>query len=261
MDSTDSVEDNKVQYGISEAQRRWIWENAVLSAPQGWHILVVVHVPLAVDQCRMESLLPAGEMLGRIEVERPDLQLVMVQSGHRHHDFQNLQNGVFHVITSADTIDSLYMRSPFVADASYREYGSLREQAIDYVSIASDWESVRMVRIGAGNNRIYHLRPIELAVGDSVTLSSSLSGKIVWDIYDGVGNEFDSRKMNGFWTLSRSVCDISDEGVVLATGGSDGAVGRSAENSAGAANVREAIAVARNQSGDCEFFAISVTEN
>lgn len=234
LDSTDSVRDGKNRYGIGEVQTEWVKDVALASLPEGWRLIVVVHVPLSKDQSRHQSLIDIRDLL-------PADSVLMVLSGHRHFDFQNYENGFYDIITACDTYSMAHFfgRSPFVSDASERFEGTLREQCFDYVSVSSDYKTIRMERIGAGNNRTYSLEKVTLAEGESACLSSSLEGEIEWMVYDGTGNATDNRE-NPYWIFSSTIVEIDGNGTVTAL-----------KNG-------EAIAVAIDRDGNNEYFCIQV---
>lgn len=204
LDTTDSVYDGRISYGIGAVQMRWIIENAILSAPEGWNIIFLSHCPMSKDHSKLPSQLKAGECIEALashsvfEFEgrtydfgkRPDLTVLMTQNGHRHGDIESVVGTVLTVMTSCDAKrDYQGFGTPLTGMAAPKKNGTTEEQTFDYVSISADKTLVSIIRIGAGHNRYVNVIPVKCAAGEKVKLSSRLKGKLQWAAYDGVGNK------------------------------------------------------------------------
>lgn len=72
-------------------------------------------------------------------------ELVCVISGHRHKDLNSVQENVLNIVTTGD---ALYRN-----DGYGRKAGTISEQAFDIFCIDYDANTIKTVRVGAGNNR------------------------------------------------------------------------------------------------------------
>lgn len=155
FDTTDKVQDDNMQSGLSDTQLRWIVENAVLSAPKGYKLVFLSHIPFigskekttsaAAALCAL-STHTAFELDGKTYdfANRPDLQLVCCVCGHRHSDYSKEFPGGQPQIN-------------VMADCNYenlrRTAGTVEEQSFDYISISKDGHTIHTVRIGKGEDR------------------------------------------------------------------------------------------------------------
>lgn len=213
MDTTDSVVDSKVNFGVGDTQLRWIFTKAMLGTPPGYGVVMLFHVPVSSDH--KVGLKVSGEVCRAIEAfasgrdfewkgERipfsnlRDVRLLYVQNGHRHFDYAQYHNGVLHVITSADTKGF--------------ESGT---NVFDRVRIDKDFSRIDMQRFGQGNDRRFNLVPIVLRKGESVRLESDVKG--IWSVRDGCGNVY-SKKLDGGrgkgWIFSTKIASVGGDGTV-----------------------------------------------
>lgn len=153
FDTTDSVQDDNMQSGISGTQLNWIFEKAVLGAPKGYGIVFVGHKPFLGES----DAEPARDALSAFSTHskyeyggcsfdfatRPDVNMVCVICGHKHNDYSyEFPGGQPQINVEADcNYESLG-----------RTKGTVEEQSFDYVSISKDGK-VRTVRIGKGEDR------------------------------------------------------------------------------------------------------------
>ena len=155
LETTDSVADNKVVYGMAERQLRWVAEEAILGAPAGTRFLFLSHVPPVnndvesinlvakeIEALASHGLFTLGQMTYDFS-KRPDLCVLGVVCGHRHLDsVTHFGDGLCQINVAADCN---YKR----LDAG----GTTDEQCFDYISISKDFQTIRIVRIGAGSDR------------------------------------------------------------------------------------------------------------
>lgn len=155
LDTTDDVVDNTIQYGMSERQKSWILNTAILAAPKGCKIVLVSHVPL-LGPLFKERKIPSLQGFNAILTDantfasRPDIQILFAISGHRHRDAADKDDGILQIITASDS----YHPSSKAAVQVNAPTGTLEEQCLDYVSISKDFKTIHLVRIGRGENRI-----------------------------------------------------------------------------------------------------------
>lgn len=258
FDTTDSVSDKLIVYGISTRQLKWVIENAILTTPQGWGIYFLSHVPAARDHNSIASILRAGDCIDALSshenfnldgrnydfAQRPDIQVLMMLSGHRHSDVESAIGSTFNILTSCDSKRTTYgLGMPLSGCSAPKVEDALGEQTFDYVSISKDKTIIRTVRLGDGNDRIFHIVPLECHTGTTVQLNPILKGHLKWAIYDGYGNktitDADGKR---YIEPSCAVAEMRKPGTVKTkqTGSS--------------------IAVAMNKSGVKEFFMLSVTD-
>lgn len=150
FDTTDSVRDDQKQDGLSDTQLKWIVEQAILGAPQGYGIVFVSHVPLLGEDERAQAknALEAFSAHSTFSLDgktydfasRPDLNMICMICGHKHRDYSfNFAGGQPQINVVADCN----------YDYLFKLKGTVEEQSFDYVSIAKDG-TVRTVRIGKG---------------------------------------------------------------------------------------------------------------
>lgn len=159
IESTDDVSDNNIVYGINDEQLRWIAQEAVLSAPKGYHIMFFSHVPPVQGSPR--SIAMVADLINALSSHktfkvgdktidfagRQDLSALGIVCGHKHNDYEMpLENGLYQINVAADCN---YYR--------LLSGGSLQEQSFEYFSISKDYKTIRTVKIGAGKDREYKL--------------------------------------------------------------------------------------------------------
>lgn len=160
LETTDSVSDNKVIYGMADRQLQWLAEEAILKAPRGTRFLFLSHVPPVTSDDesikRVATEIEALHAHGMFSVggrtydfsQRTDLGVLGIVCGHNHRDFETVFGGGLYQINVA-------------ADCNYKKLdalGTTDEQCFDYISISKDFKTIRIVRIGAGKDRKIRLR-------------------------------------------------------------------------------------------------------
>jgi hypothetical protein len=186
LDSTDSVSESRVKYGVSEHQRRW-FDMSVSSLPKGWSVMVLSHVPFAKDHTTHKSLVGVGDAISSLAHER---NVLLALCGHRHSDVESGISDVFQVITAADClVDMGRIQTPYSVKQPKKVAGTVSEHTIDYVSVSKDHSKVMMKRIGYGHDRLFNIKPIKGQVGATIQLKSALEGVVSWFAYDAEGSE------------------------------------------------------------------------
>lgn len=155
FDTSDKLQDDNMQDGISKTQRRWIIEQAVMGAPEGYRLMFFAHRPFLGESGKQQedvtaflSALSLHSTYEKGDVSydfgtRPDLELVGVMCGHKHTDYsKQFPGGQYQINVAADCF---YSRAG--------KMNTVEEQCFDYVSIAKDGHTIRTVRIGAGEDR------------------------------------------------------------------------------------------------------------
>ena len=233
-----------VTSGVSDTQMEWIFNEAVLNAPEGYKLFFLMHNSVGfyrndpMFKNLYDALLALSSHSSSQSYDfsiREDLSLLMVLGGHAHHDMQIGLGGVFYVQTASDACYEDFKRSPFADSSIQRTSGSIYEQAFDFVGISDDYETITMLRIGVGGYRRYHLKPIQMVPGDKLKLESDNAVK--WFCYDS-----ESRYESSTWTLYSDVATISADGTVTAAAPGD------------------AVVAAMDDDHNLELFYISVSE-
>lgn len=242
MDVYDQFQGSDVYWGVlpgvSQTQMDWVFGTAVMNAPENCKLVVLSHFapgfnPNVSVLSAALAALSAHEDYGTYSFSsRQDLKLILVLGGHQHHDMQLNRGGVWYVQTLSDACYPDFTRSPFAPSVT-RTFGTIYEQGLDYVSIASDLSTITMIRSGIGGNRLFNMQEIEIAEGQTVQLNSS--GASSWKAYDS-----SSTYSGGTWSLTTNVATVSSSGLV--TGVSEG----------------YAVVAARDASNNLELFKIKV---
>ena len=233
-----------VTSGVSTTQMDWIFNEAVLNAPEDYKLFFIMHNSVGFYRNdpmyknlydTLLALSSHGTCQSYDFSTREDLSLLMVLGGHAHHDMQIGLGGVFYVQTASDACYEDFKRSPFADSSIQRVSGSIYEQAFDYVGISEDYNTVTMVRTGVGGNRRFNLKPVPMIIGEKLKLESD--NAVQWFCYDS-----ESRYESSIWTLYSNVATVSADGTVTAAAPGD------------------AVVAAMDDDHNLEFFYISVTE-
>lgn len=234
IDSSDHIKDTSVGFGIADSisveQRRWLFRDAILGAPKKYSIVMVSHVPqfeYGTDSPTVEVIQGISAFSAHSSVvldgeeyrfdQRKDLKLLAVFSGHLHHDMQIYQNGALHVMMMGDVRYRDFRRDPFL-DADYtRKTGTVNAHAVDFVCVLKKQNALAAIRLGAGPDRLFHMSPIVLKVGDKyrLTFSPEVKRAVAYDAKaDFVKNE--TEKYSYIWKLNHSVVSVTEVGVITA---------------------------------------------
>jgi len=136
-------------------------------------------------------------------------------------------------------------------DLPVKERGTWAGQTFDAVQIDPLRGLVHFTRVGGGNDRTLHLRPLALRVGETARLDAShlpLSQRpgisVVWGSYDAdraVSRPNPARKYDRFTDYFHTVADIAPDGTLRAL------------------SPGEAVAVSRAADGVREYIPVTVT--
>lgn len=249
MDLYESYSGESTPWGVtsevSSLQMDWIFNEAVLNAPEGYGLFFMMHnsVGFYRTDTKFQELYDALSALSSHTSfhsydfsERADLKLLMVLGGHAHHDMQIALGGVFYVQTASDACYEDFKRSPFADTRIQRVSDSIYEHAFDYVGISEDFQTITMLRVGVGGNRRYNLEPIVMVPGESLKIESDNATE--WYCYDS-----ESIYESNTWTLGSNVATITSDGTVTAKTAGD------------------AVVVAMDDDHNLDIYYISVTED
>lgn len=208
FDSSDTIRNNRIRYGISETQINWVFDSAIASAPKDWKIMILSHIPFAADHTDVPSHLDAATRIANTD------NVLLCISGHRHSDMESGIGGVFQVLTAADClIDVGRTLCPYSQWAGKKVAGTVNEQTLDYVSISKDYTTITMKRIGYGHDRIFNIVPKKAKVGDVLEIKASAS-PVKWFAFDAQGNKTGEYREDGLreYFTSHLNASISEEG-------------------------------------------------
>ena len=194
-DTTDSVRTDRaywaVKYGMGERQLRWLAENALATIPDGWAALVMNHIPVAtIVSCEWDdvpalmapwrNLLEAYQNRGRASVGDREYDfsaaggfLLCDLTGHEHAERQTFQHGLWHITQPSDaayTADYRYGSAPWCKNLPERKKGTPWEQNFDAVHIDLKNRVLHFTRVGGGGNRVVHLDPVSVRVGETINM-------------------------------------------------------------------------------------------
>lgn len=223
-----------VKEGVSDQQLKWLTEEAMDKAPGGWSLVFAMHSAIGFEVETHKCYIPLVNAIETLPQRRPDLHVLMVLGGHRHHDMQTVRSAVWYVQIACDAPYADGTRSPFSPAGIQRKKDTPDEHAMDYVSISNNGKTVSMVRIGYGANRTYHLSPIEIKVGENLSMQGN--GIVNWVAYDAIGSKYKNKK----WQLSCDVAGITPDGQLF--GLSEG----------------ESVVVAIDSAGNQEYYYVKV---
>lgn len=238
LDTTDSIEDGRMLYGMSDRQLKWVSDTAVATVPEGWSLVFLSHVPLAPDHTTYESLLDGGRCISDAAESH---NVLFCLSGHRHSDMESGIGQIFQVLTESDCLeDNARTRTTYSSDPGKKKAGTVNEQSIDYVSISKDHKIVTMKRIGHGYDRVFNVQPLVVKTGSKLQLKAASSGKVNWFVFDAKGNKVGPYGADGYrdYVTSHKNASITSKGTVRAL------------------SVGMSIAVATYPDGTKEYFMI-----
>lgn len=194
-----NVDGNIAEYTISDAQIKWIVENAVLTIPDGWDFIFCMHEPIvpkldrsAGSWLKLRNLVKAinNKTTYNVGSKVYDLQnvaanVIVTMSGHEHVDGETFDEGVLHVTTNCDTFNADYRDSMFVGNVENRNGGTTTEQCFDIVNVNKDTHVVDCIRVGWGRNRRFHYNQIIIdTIGTQLQLPFTLANITSYKVVD-----------------------------------------------------------------------------
>ena len=192
-----------VRYGMKDAQLRWLASEAFATAPEGYGIAVMHHIPVtglvgnAGDEktfAPFRRLMEAYQNRGTFEVagERFDFaaakgRILIDLTGHHHCEMQTFQRGILHVTNPCDAAykDYIDRSKPWCGDLPEKRSGTPAEQTFDAVQFDRRGGLVHFTRVGGGQDRTIHLAPRTVRTGEEVRFEARhLRGDLTWGCYD-----------------------------------------------------------------------------
>ena len=244
MDSSDSVNAHyqgisNVLIEVSDKQMKWITEQAVMTTPSGYSIIVVIHVPIAklaaigtywskTSLVRVKNMLIAAKNRQPITIEKTDsgatgnvgtydfssfgANVLMVLSGHTHCDEQTYEGGVLFITSASDFVTNENTLSgidnAFDVNTPSRESNSIYEDLLNVLVADTGRNIVRLFRIGPGCDRVYNVTKHNVSVGGTIELTSQLTPTLEWFSYDATQKSGNSRPityMHDFASVNNGV--------------------------------------------------------
>lgn len=219
LETTDSTSAGNKPWGVQSTMRKtqvdWLFDTAVPSTPRRWSLVFISHIPFSSEFGGESDFTKVRSRIEAISSQRPDLKVLMVLSGHRHHDISFYENGILHVVTASDAYYQDFNRSPIHSQDPERQTGTPGEIAFDYVSIGK--RTIDMVRFGICSSRSFTLKPVTLKVGKRKKLSRLCPDAVSWMEYDSRGNQYvRGAGYTAIWKLSNKVATVGENGTVEA---------------------------------------------
>ena len=209
-DTTDSVRQAgdtpwAVDYGMHEPQLKWLAETALGGMESGWNAVLVHHVPMTTlvgaeesdikkhyaDFCNLCTTYQnrgVVELFGRkYDFSGARGRILMSITGHYHAERQTVRKGILHVTEPCDMRDAdyLYGGGKWCGELPEKEEGSIYEQTFDAVQLDTVRGIVHFTRVGGGQDRAIHTKPLKVKSGGRLALKSScLEGPVAWGCYD-----------------------------------------------------------------------------
>lgn len=240
-DSSDRASENPdtpwgVRYGMNETQLAWLASRAFATVPNGYSVVVIHHIPAAptlANAHEVEVLAPFRELMEAYqnrskvtlhgkEYDFADAKgrILLDLTGHRHGDRQTFHRGILHVTVACDAAYGDYTsRSPFCGTLPRKQPGTVYEQTLDAFHLDPANGLVHATRIGGGQNRVWHTRPLEAKSGSMLRLAATkLAGPVTWVCYDGDRAETDdaAKTAEAYVTFHRDHATVAADGTLSA---------------------------------------------
>ena len=242
-DTTDTVDPNRkfwaVVSGMHEKQLRWLADRAVSTIPDGWSAVVMHHIPITGcvgsdgDGAAFRvfrELLEAYQNRGTCTVCGKDYdfadaggRIFMDITGHHHAERQTFQKGILHVTEPCDAAygDYIVGSKPWCGDLPRKASGTVFEQTFDAVQIDPERDLAYFTRVGGGQDRIIHTKPVAVTIGRAKLFEATqLKGPLTWGCYDAdriVTKPNPNNRYNPLVGYANSVAVIDDTGMFSAT--------------------------------------------
>lgn len=111
-------------------------------------------------------------------------KVLLFISGHTHCDLQTIYGNIVHVCTTCDAHYNRTNQSWLGSNTYNRTIGTVNEQALEHVVIDKGNGDVYVTRIGGGFDRIFRAEKKIVAVNGTLSLTTTLSGEVIWDSYN-----------------------------------------------------------------------------
>ena len=241
-DTTDSITDSRpfwaVVSGMHDTQLLWLAERAFATIPAGWCAVVMHHIPVcgAVGSAGEAKLYAPFRQLmeayqnrgtwtcaGRMfDFSGAQGHIFLDITGHHHAERQTFHNGILHVTEPCDAAygDYIIGSAPWCGDLPRKQGGTINEQTFDAVQLDPASDLVYFTRVGGGQDRAIHAKPLTVAAGDTLKLDARmLSGPLTWGCYDADRITYTPNPRNRYVPLvsyHNDVATIAPDGTLTA---------------------------------------------
>ena len=240
-DSSDQASENPgvpwgVRAGMNETQLDWLASRAFAAVPAGYSVVVLQHIPAApplANSHEAKVLAPFRELMeayqsrGKVTLHGKEHdfadakgRILLDLTGHRHADQQTFRRGVLHVTVACDAAYRDYiLRSPFCGTLPEKQAGTVYEQTFDAFHLDPANGLVRATRVGGGQDRLWHTRPLEVEAGGTLRLAATkLAGPVTWACHDGGTAETDktAKTADTYTTFHQDHATIAADGTLSA---------------------------------------------
>lgn len=252
-----------VDSGIGNIQLRWLAENAVATLPDGWSAVVMNHIPLAQVvagageeklYAPFRSLLEQYNCRGKwsgagtsLDFAKATGRIVMNLTGHEHAERMTFFNGLVHVTEPCDAAygDYIVGSSPWCENLPRKQRNTPFEHTFDAFQFDMKRGVVRVTRVGGGADRVIHLEPIVIKVGEERKLVSEfVSNANFFGAYDGERSASRANPKNRYTCFTEYFNEhlrTDENGMLLALSAGEG------------------VALSRNASGEKELWPVKIS--
>ena len=241
-DTTDSITDSRpywaVVSGMHDAQLLWLAEHAFATIPAGWSAVVAHHIPVwgavgstgeaklyAPFRLLMEAYQNRGTWTraGRtFDFSGAQGRIFLDITGHHHAERQTYHNGILHVTEPCDAAygDYIIGSAPWCGELPRKQGGTIYEQTFDAVQLDPANDLVYFTRVGGGQDRVIHAKPLSVAAGGTLKLDARmLSGPLTWGCHDADRISYTPNPKNRYVPLvsyHNDVATIAPDGTLTA---------------------------------------------
>ncbi len=192
-----------VFYGMHEPQLKWLAEMALGGMDAGWNAVLVHHVPITTVVGKEGGLAPwtdfrnlceAYQNRGRVTLFGKGYdfagargKIMLSLTGHYHAERQTFQKGILHVTEPCDMRDLGYSfgAGKWCGELPEKKDRSIYEQTFDAVQLDTRRDIVHFTRVGGGQDRAIHAKPLTVKAGGRLSLEATqLTGAVTWGCYD-----------------------------------------------------------------------------
>ncbi len=243
VDTTDSINPKAafwaVRSGIGSTQLAWLADQAISTIPAGWSAVIVHHIPITgcvgtAGERKLykdfRELLEAYQNRGKITIcgkaydfTQAKGRILLDITGHRHAERQTFQKGILHVTEPCDAAygDYIVGSKPWCGDLPRKNAGTVAEQTFDAVQLDPANDLVYFTRVGGGQDRVIHTKPLVAKVGGTLKFSAPhLNGTLTWGCYDADRVIFKPNPRNKYTSLisyANDLATISTDGTLTAS--------------------------------------------
>ena len=233
VDTTDSITTDRpfwsVVSGMHDAQLLWLAEHAFATIPAGWNVVVIHHIPVwgvvgtvgeaklyAPFRLLMEAYQNRGIWMwaGRtFDFSAAQGRIFLDITGHHHAERQSYHNGILYVTEPCDAAygDYIVGSAPWCGDLPGKAAGTVNEQTFDAVQLDPARDLMYFTRVGGGQDRVIHAKPLKVAAGGTLRLEARmLSGPLTWGCYDADRISYSPNPKNRYNHLVSYHADLAE---------------------------------------------------